>query len=196
MFAGHFGLAAAVKARSPRVPLWALMLSTQLLDVLFIPFLLTGTETIVAVEGADSYGGHLIHADYTHSLAGALLISCLAGYAASRRWGRSGGWTIGLTTMSHWALDLIVHRADLPLLPGHLDGLPLLGLGLWRWPAASLAAELLLVAGGAALYYRSLPRERASGAGRTNKGRAARLWAGAAMAGLLLASLATDVFGL
>ncbi len=35
MFAGHFGLAAVVKAKSPKLPLWALMVSTQLLDVIF-----------------------------------------------------------------------------------------------------------------------------------------------------------------
>lgn len=36
MFAGHIGLAAAVKSQPPRIPLWASMLSTQLLDALFL----------------------------------------------------------------------------------------------------------------------------------------------------------------
>ena len=35
MFAGHFGLAAVVKAKSPKLPLWALMVSSQLLDIIF-----------------------------------------------------------------------------------------------------------------------------------------------------------------
>jgi hypothetical protein len=192
MFAGHFGLAAAVKSRTPKVPLWALMLSTQLLDVFFVPFLLTGTETMEPVEGAGAYGDSVIHADYTHSLAGALLIALAAGWLASRKWGRKGGWTIGAVVMSHWVLDLIVHRADLPILPGNAGGLPLLGFGLWRWPAASMAAELLLIAVGAAMYYRSLLKPPGKPARRLGPNG----WAGLAMAALLVASLATDALGI
>lgn len=193
MFAGHFGLAAAVKARTPRVPMWALMLATQLLDVLFVPFLLTETETIVPVDGANSYGGSVIHADYTHSLVGALLIAAAAGWLASRRWGRKGGWTIGAVVMSHWVLDLLVHRPDMPILPGNAGGLPLLGLGLWRWPAVSLAMELALIVLGAVLYVRSLPKSRSRPAVPLLK--RGNLWAGLAMAALLAASLASDVLG-
>jgi hypothetical protein len=50
MFAGHFGLAAAVKAFEPKVPLWALMVSTQLMDLVFVPLLLTGVESIEPIE--------------------------------------------------------------------------------------------------------------------------------------------------
>lgn len=191
MFAGHFGIAAAVKAKTPEVPLWALMLSTQLLDVVFVPLLLTDVETIVPVAGAASYGGSVIHADYTHSLVGALILSAVAGWLASRRWGRKGGWTIGAMIISHWVLDLIMHRADMPIFPGNAGDLPLLGLGLWQWPAISAAAELVLVGAGAVLYIRSIPKARASSSVST-LGR----WAGAAMAMLLVLSLATDVFHL
>lgn len=55
MFAGHFGLAAGVKAKT-QLPLWAIMLATQLLDVLFVPLLLFGIETLEPV-GNGSYGG-------------------------------------------------------------------------------------------------------------------------------------------
>lgn len=37
LIAGHFGFAAAVKAREPEAPLRALMLATQWLDVAFVP---------------------------------------------------------------------------------------------------------------------------------------------------------------
>jgi len=191
MFAGHFGLAAAVKAKSPRVPLWALMLSTQLLDVFFVPFLLTGQETMEPVEGAAAYGGSVIHADYTHSLAGALILALAAGWLAARRWGRGGGWTIGATVMSHWVLDLIVHRADLPILPGNAGSLPLLGFGLWQWPAASMAAELALLAAGAVLYIRSLPKS-----GLRSLQRSRNAWASVSMCALLALSLASDMLGI
>ncbi len=41
MTTGHFGFAAVVKSSAPKVPLWALMLSTYLLDFVFI-FLVAG----------------------------------------------------------------------------------------------------------------------------------------------------------
>lgn len=191
MFAGHFGLAAAVKAKSRRVPLWALMLSTQLLDVVFVPFLLTGVETMEPAQGASGYGGSVIHADYTHSLAGALFLALLAGWLAARRWGRGGGWTIGAVVMSHWVLDLIVHRADLPILPGNAGHLPLLGFGLWQWPAASATVELLLLIAGAALYIRSLPKS-----GLRSLRRSRNIWAGVSMCALLALSLASDLLGM
>ena len=54
---------------------------------------------------------------------------------------------------SHWILDLIVHRPDLPILPGNLGHLPLLGFGLWQLPAVSALLELGLALGGSYLYY-------------------------------------------
>jgi membrane-bound metal-dependent hydrolase YbcI (DUF457 family) len=113
MFAGHFGLAAAAKAKTAEVPLWALMLGTQLLDVMFVPLYLANVETIVPV--GQGYGESLIHADYTHSLVGALVIAMLAGLVAARFWGRRGGFMLAAVVFSHWVLDLLVHRADLPV---------------------------------------------------------------------------------
>src|SRR5205823_13508417 len=95
MLAGHFGLAAAVKAREPQVPLWALMLSTQLLDVFFVPLYLLNIETITRIPGTPSYGGAIIHADYTHSLVGALAISLVAMIVAMIPWGRRNGLIMG-----------------------------------------------------------------------------------------------------
>jgi hypothetical protein len=187
MFAGHFGLAAAVKSRAPDVPLWALMLGTQLLDVAFVPLLLSGKETIEFAPGEPTgYGHGVIHADYTHSLAGALLIALLAGLLAQCAWRKRSGLIVGVIVFSHWLLDLCVHRADMPLLPGHLDGLPLLGFGLWRLPAVSIAVEGILVIAGAVLYSRSLTA--IPGANR----RMVRV-AAAIMSALLVMSLVTDI---
>src|SRR5689334_3913420 len=52
VIAGHFGLAAAVKAKTPAVPLWALMLACQWLDVIFVPLFLAGIERLEPVAGA------------------------------------------------------------------------------------------------------------------------------------------------
>ena len=155
MIAGHFGLAAAVKAREPQVPLWALMLATAWLDVVFIPLLATGTETIESAPGATGYGSAVIHADYTHSLVGAFVLSALFGGAAMLPWGRRTGLVLGAVAFSHWLLDLLVHRGDMPILPGNAGDLPRLGLGLWQIPPLAIAIELALVLGGGYLYWRA-----------------------------------------
>jgi len=192
MIAGHFGFAAAVKSQQRQVPLWALMLGSVWLDIVFVPLLLAKVETLEPVPGSTGgYGAHIIHADYTHSLVGAVLLSCL--YSAFFL--RSGARTsivLGLVSFSHWVLDLVVHRADMPLLPGNYGNYPRLGFGLWRYPAMSVAVEGALVVLGAWLYWRAA-RAAASSAG-------SRRWL-ANLCGLLillggLGVLALDVSGI
>ena len=78
MIAGHFGLAAGVKARERQVPLWALMLATVWLDVVFVPLLAAGVESVENVPGTSGgYGNSIIHADWTHSLVGALVLAAV-----------------------------------------------------------------------------------------------------------------------
>lgn len=190
MITGHFGLAAGVKARERFVPLWALMLATVWLDVLFIPTFATGAETIDDVPGTDGgYGDVIIHADYTHSLVGALAISLVTGWITTRWWGRRGGVVIGAVVFSHWVLDLIVHRDDLAILPGNIGDMRV-GFGLWESHAAAALVEAAILVIGAYLYWRAaVAVSRAAGQSpdRANL-----------VAGLLLLSgivvLLTDVF--
>ncbi|WP_372672401.1 permease [Amycolatopsis kentuckyensis] len=181
MIAGHFGLAAAVKAGRPAIPVWTLMLATAWLDVVFVPLYLSGIET---VDGA-GYGGGVIHADYTHSLVGALVLSALFGAVASRWLGRETGLILSAVVFSHWLLDLVVHRADLPILPGNAGDLPTFGFGLWRLPAVSAVVELLLLAVGIGLYWRA--------AAKRDPKRARTLGLSAAAFGVV--TLAADLLG-
>lgn len=168
MIAGHFGFAAAVKSREPETPLWALMLATAWLDVVFVPLYLAGIETVQPADKAHTgYGGNIIHADYTHSFVGMIVLSAVLGGLAAQFWGRRSGIVIGLVAASHWLLDLIVHRADLPILPGNIGDFPRLGFGLWRFPQVSFGAELVLVLVGAWLYWRAARQVvRTEGRGR------------------------------
>jgi hypothetical protein len=157
VIAGHFGFAAGVKAKVPALPLWALMLASQWLDVVFVPLLLGGIERLEPVPGSKpgAYGGAVIHANYTHSLVGAALLSALFAVFFVRRCGGRGAMVLGLVALSHWFLDLPFHRADLPILPGGAGGLPSLGFGLWEHPALAAAIELVIVITGAAMYWRA-----------------------------------------
>jgi hypothetical protein len=180
------------------------MLSTQLLDVLFVPALLLGYETFENAPGTDGgYGQFIFHADYTHSLVGALVISLVAMVVAMVPWGRRNGLIIGAVVFSHWILDLLVHRADMPILPGNAGNLPLLGLGLWQIPWLTAVVELALVLAGGFLYYHAAMRsavraervDAKEGKAATGLRRQA-LYTALLMAVLLVSSLVADFFGI
>lgn len=155
MIAGHFGFAALVKGRERKTPLWILMLATVWLDIVFVPLFVAGIETTRSVPGHHGYGAVIIHADYTHSIVGTVVLSLILGAVCWPFWGKRSAIVIGLVAASHWALDLIVHRADMPILPANALQLPRLGFGLWRVPAASIGIELALVLAGAWVYWRA-----------------------------------------
>lgn len=194
MIAGHFGLAAAVKSRAPSVPLWSLMLATAWMDIVFIPLFVRGVEPIVPLPGTHGgYGQGIIHADYTHSLVGALAIAAIFGLVAAIPWGRRAGAVLGAVVFSHWLLDLPMHHGDMPLLWGGALDLPKLGFGLWRLPAVSAALELAIVIGGTVLYWRAA--ERVGEADGARGVRRARVTAGV-MLTVGLAVLALNVAGM
>jgi LexA-binding, inner membrane-associated putative hydrolase len=151
---GHFGLAAGAKSVDRRAPLWSLMLATVWLDLVFIPLLLLNVETIDTPPGG-GYGTSVIHADYTHSLLGALVLSAAFGGVVWWRWDRRLGLLLAGVAFSHWVLDLIVHRGDMPILPGNAGDLPLLGFGLWKVPVATIVVEAALLLAGVFLYWRA-----------------------------------------
>jgi hypothetical protein len=65
---------------------------------------------------------------------------------------RPGAWLAGALVVSHWVLDLVVHRPDLPLDP--FSGIKA-GLGLWNHPAATLVIEAGFFLAAAVWYYRT-----------------------------------------
>jgi len=152
MIAGHFGFAALVKSREKSTPLSILMLASVWLDMVFVPLFLAGIETIQPVSGHSGYGAAIIHADYTHSLVGMLVLSAILAALCWPFWGLRSAVVVGLVAASHWAFDLIVHRADLPILPGNLGNFPSLGFGLWRFPIVAAVIEASLVLLGAGFY--------------------------------------------
>jgi len=168
MIAGHFGFAAIVKSRERSAPLWALMLATVWLDIIFVPLLAAHLETAQPISTHAGYGGMIIHADYTHSIVGMLALSAALGAMFLPRLGKRGATVVALVSASHWVLDLVVHRADMPLLPGNFVNLPRLGFGLWNHPRAAACVELVLVVAGATMYWRAA-MELPAGAGRNGR---------------------------
>jgi membrane-bound metal-dependent hydrolase YbcI (DUF457 family) len=146
MFVGHYSVSFAARAASPRLPLWALFVAVQFLDVLWGVFVLVGLEKVRIVPGITATNPlDLYYMPYTHSLLAAVLWAVVAGLVWSR-WKNdaSGARWIGLAVFSHWVLDLIVHRPDLPLIGNRFK----VGLGVWNMPALAFLLEAGLLAAG------------------------------------------------
>ena len=154
MFIGHFGVGLAAKAAAPRISLGTLFLSVQFVDLLWPTLLLLGLERVEVVPGITRVTP-LDFVDYpiTHSLVAVVGWGLL--FAVVYRLTRkhvAGAVVCGLGVFSHWVLDLLTHRPDLPLIPG---GDILVGLGLWNSLWGTVAVEVPLFALGVWLYLRT-----------------------------------------
>lgn len=153
MFIGHFGVGIGAKAAAPKTSLGTLILSAQLVDLVWPTLLLLGWEQVEIRPGATVVTPlDFVSYPFTHSLLAAFLWGALAGgiYYAVRKYPR-GALTVGLLVLSHWVLDFLTHRPDLPLLPGGSA----YGLGLWNSLVGTVVVETALFAAGIWLYLRT-----------------------------------------
>jgi len=154
MFLGHFGLAMAAKKVAPRMSLGTAILAGQFLDALWPIFVLAGIESFQIVPGITRVNPlDFTSYPWSHSLAMALVWGALFAlvYGLVRKRPRDAV-IAGALVVSHWFLDWIVHRPDLPLYPGDQTRH---GLDLWDSFAGSLSVELALFVAGIILFLRS-----------------------------------------
>jgi membrane-bound metal-dependent hydrolase YbcI (DUF457 family) len=179
MFIGHFGVGFGAKRAAPAVSLGTLILAAELVDFLFPIFVLLGLEDVrpdpgnTAVMPFDFY-----KYPFTHSLATGIawgLLLALA-YFALRRKAAAAAVVAGVV-VSHWVLDWITHRPDMPLWPGG----PRVGLGLWNSVPGTVLVEGAIFVAGVALYLRATRARDRIGS-----------WALWALVALLVAAYAAD----
>ncbi|NEU09690.1 hypothetical protein GZH53_15285 [Flavihumibacter sp. R14] len=154
MFLGHFAIALGAKKAAPRVSLGILFLSAQFLDLLWPTLLLLGIESVEIQPGITAFTPlNFTSYPYSHSLLMVTGWSVLIGgiyYIISRE--KRSSIILALCVASHWFLDLVMHRPDLPLLPNS----PVkVGMGLWNSVPGSLIVELLLFAAGLYIYLKT-----------------------------------------
>ncbi len=158
MILGHFGLALAAKRFAPRTSLGTTVLAAQLVDTLWPVALLLGVERVRLQPGLLAASPlDFVHYPWTHSLLMGIVWGLLLGtlHFAIRRDGRAA-LVVGALVPSHFLLDVLVHRPDLPLWPGG----PLVGLGGWRSVPLTLALEALFFGVGVLVYTQSTTPRR------------------------------------
>lgn len=142
MFLGHFGVAFAAKKAAPAISLAMLFVAAQLADLAWPILVLAGVEKVAISPGITAVTPlDFVSYPYSHSLLTLAAWGAALGLAYNlvRRGGRRAFWVLFALVVSHWVLDVLVHRPDMPLYPG---GSPKLGLGIWNSIPASLALEL------------------------------------------------------
>jgi hypothetical protein len=139
MLVGHIGAAMVAKQAAPRLSFGTLVLAALVADVLLFMFVLTGLEDVrfrTSTAPAAYYAP--LQVAFSHSLVTIAMVGVAAG--AFFRWRTRSTWAaavLGMTTVSHWFLDLPTH-AVLPVSPGWRIHL---GSTLARWPMLVLAFE-------------------------------------------------------
>ena len=151
MFIGHWAPAFAAAALTKRSPkLGTLFIAGQLVDWGFFIFATVGLEKMRITPGATAMNPlDLYHMPFTHSLLGsALWAAVFALVLVVLRREPATALVGGAVVLSHWVVDLLVHRPDLSIAGG--EGR--YGFGLWNYPAIAISLELVLTIG-AFLWY-------------------------------------------
>jgi hypothetical protein len=159
MFIGHFALGLAAKRATPQLSLAVLFAAAQFADLLWPIFVAVGLEQVRIVPGDTAFTPlEFVSYPYSHSLALLIVWGVVFGWVVAARSRREVFWVIAALVVSHWVLDFISHRPDMPLYPGG----PKLGLGLWNSPLLTVGVEVPLYLAGLWVYYASTrPRDRA-----------------------------------
>jgi membrane-bound metal-dependent hydrolase YbcI (DUF457 family) len=159
MFLGHYAVALAAKRAAPKTSLGTLFFAAQLADMLWPVLLLLGWERVRIVGGPNPF---LIFAfdsyPISHSLVTLIAWALLVGVLYQARTGyATGAVVLAACVLSHWVLDFVTHRPDLPIYAGGAT----VGLGLWNSPAGTVVVEGLMFVAGVAIYLTTTrPRSR------------------------------------
>jgi hypothetical protein len=151
MFLGHYAVAIGAKKVAPKTSLGTLLAAAAFLDLVWPVLVLLGLERVVVAPGATAFTPlDFEHYPISHSLLMSVAwgIAFGAAYFFVRR-DRRGAAVLAALVVSHWLLDAVVHRPDLPLT---LGGDARIGLGLWNSIPGTLAVELAMFAAAVWLY--------------------------------------------
>jgi hypothetical protein len=151
MFIGHLALGFAAKRATPRVSLAVLLTASQLADMLWPFFLALGLEQVRIAPGITAFTPlDFVSYPYSHSLVMLVVWGVVFGAMYRGATGKNGRVFVVLAALvvSHWVLDWITHRPDMPIYPGGTK----YGLGLWNSVPATMIVEGIMFAAGLWIY--------------------------------------------
>jgi len=154
LFIGHYSIAFAAKITAPKTSLGTYLIAALLLDLIWSFLMVIGFEKVTIDPGNTVVTPiAFVHYPISHSLIAvigfATIFSLL--YFSFKRYSK-GALLIGAAVLSHFCLDAIVHRPDLPLFPGSTTHV---GLGLWNSLWGSILLEGTLFGLGVVLYIKA-----------------------------------------
>jgi hypothetical protein len=153
VFVGHFAVGFMAKRAAPRLPLPLLFVAVSFLDILWPLFIVLGIEHARIVPGiTEASPLDLYNYPWSHSLVASLGWSLLALLPFALKKRMREGLVVAGCVFSHFVLDWVTHRPDLPLAPGWTERY---GLGLWNSLVQSVVVEGLLFAAGVYVYARA-----------------------------------------
>lgn len=170
---GHFAVGLASKAAAPNASLGALLGAAMLPDLIWPLMLLAGWERVRIAPGDTAFSPlSFDHYPWSHSLLMALVWAVLAAiaYGLFARYA-TGAVFVGIGVISHWVLDWVSHRPDLPLWPG---ASPVVGLSLWNSVPATVVVETAMFVSSLWVYLRvtrARDRRVGTGSGRSRPSR-------------------------
>jgi hypothetical protein len=181
MYIGHFALGFAVKRAAPRVNLATLFAAAQLPDLIWPVLVALGVEQVEIAPGDTAFTPlRFVSFPWSHSLVLVAVWGAVFGLVHRLRTKNTSATVLlALLVVSHWLLDFLTHRPDLPIVPGGA----LYGLGLWNSVGLTIATECVLFASGVWLYAQHTRP-------RTPHGR----WAYLSLVGVLVLTYASNVF--
>ena len=182
MFLGHVALGMAAKRAVPRVSLAVLILAAQLADVVWPVLVAFGAEQVAIDPGNTRVTPlNFISYPYSHSLMTLILwaiaFACLFGWSR----GRGAVLILGALVVSHWVLDVITHRPDMPILANDRTKI---GFGLWNSIPGTMLVEFAIYGIGLWIYLKST--RPVDGVGR---------WGFGVLAAFLVVVYLANVFG-
>ena len=156
MFVGHFAVAFGAKRAVPAVSLGTLFIAAELADLVWPVLVIAGVERVSVQPGLTVVTPlDFLYYPFSHSLVAAAIwaLAFGAAHAFLRRAPARTGAVLAFVVASHWMLDVLTHRPDIPLTGGEAS--PRVGLGLWNSFAGTVAVELLLFGTGLWFYTRA-----------------------------------------
>jgi len=132
----HATTALVLKKNAPKTNIWLLLVSVQLVELLWVLFNYLGIEHYSISEGKV----HLDYLPWSHSILSAFVFALLAFilfYFLLKQ--KRTATVVAIGILSHILLDILMHEKDIALSP--FAAQPAYGLGIIRYPVIDFAIE-------------------------------------------------------